>query len=209
VFQFVKQYGDAAAIRTRTLNKLVAGTPRIAIGGVEQLSGFTVDVNTGEVTFSSPPASGVITGGCEFHVPVRFSNDTDEWLSVSFDDFGTGSASVELVEIKATVPIAEALRLGGYADRCLDSDEALASGSARLQTIDPDGSAIQLKLPPLGDLLPGGPHYYIINIGDSGTIEIVDENGDSFAPPLVLDPREGVAALVGVDSAGAKLWYLI
>jgi uncharacterized protein (TIGR02217 family) len=61
----------------RPITKPVAGTVRIAVGGVEIASpaDFTVDALTGIVTLTVPPGAGVpVTAGFEFHVPVRFEN---------------------------------------------------------------------------------------------------------------------------------------
>ena len=53
--------------------------------GVEQLSGWSVDVTTGVITFSTAPAVGVaITADFELDVPVRF--DTDH-MAVTIESF--------------------------------------------------------------------------------------------------------------------------
>jgi uncharacterized protein (TIGR02217 family) len=77
----------------------VAGSVRVALGGVEQASGWSVDTNTGVVTFAAPPGAGVaVTAGFEFDVPVRFDSDT---LDVTLDIERTGSiTSIPLVELR-------------------------------------------------------------------------------------------------------------
>jgi uncharacterized protein (TIGR02217 family) len=63
----------------------VAGTVRIYLDGVEQLSGWSVDVTTGIVTFSTAPVAGVdVTADFEFDAPVRF--DTDH-MAVTIENF--------------------------------------------------------------------------------------------------------------------------
>jgi uncharacterized protein (TIGR02217 family) len=75
-FQLIKTYTKGAFSTVRKIFKLVAATPRVALDGVEQMSGWSVDVNTGILTFSSPPAGGaVISAGYEFDTPVRFDTD--------------------------------------------------------------------------------------------------------------------------------------
>jgi uncharacterized protein (TIGR02217 family) len=75
-FQLVKRYVSGAQSWTRTIAKPVKGTVRIALGEVEQLSGWSVDTATGVVTFGAAQGSGVaITAGFEFDVPVRFDTD--------------------------------------------------------------------------------------------------------------------------------------
>lgn len=80
VYQLRKQYGlDAAAggigYPSRTIYKPVAGTTIVAKNGTLIGSGVTVDTTTGRVTISPAPSypADVITGGCEFDVPVVFA----------------------------------------------------------------------------------------------------------------------------------------
>ena len=98
-FQLAKTYTSGAQSWTRAIVKPVGGTVRVALGGVEQLSGWTVDTTTGIVSFTSAPGSGVaVTAGFEFDVPVRFDSDT---LDVTLDVERLGSiTSIPLVEIR-------------------------------------------------------------------------------------------------------------
>jgi uncharacterized protein (TIGR02217 family) len=96
-FQLAKTYLSGPSSWTRTIAKPVAGTVRIAVAGVEQLTGFTVDTTTGRVTFTSAP-SGAVTAGFEFDVPVRFDTDA---LSINLADFTAGELpNVPLVEVR-------------------------------------------------------------------------------------------------------------
>ena len=46
------------------------------LDGIEQLSGWSVNVTTGLITFTTAPAAGVeVTADFEFDVPVRFDTD--------------------------------------------------------------------------------------------------------------------------------------
>ncbi len=75
-FQLVKHYPSGSVIEVRTITKPVAGTVKVYLDGVEQLSGWSVDTTTGLVTFSTAPALGVeVTADFEFDVPVRFDTD--------------------------------------------------------------------------------------------------------------------------------------
>ncbi|RMH50472.1 MAG: TIGR02217 family protein [Alphaproteobacteria bacterium] len=98
-FQLVKAYASGAHVWTRAITKPVAGSVLVAIDGVEQASGWTVDTTTGVVTFDAAPASGAtITAGFEFDVPVRFDTDT---LDVTLDIERLGSiTSIPLLEIR-------------------------------------------------------------------------------------------------------------
>jgi len=95
----VKRYASGAHSWTRVVAKPVTGTARIALAGVEQPSGWSVDAATGVVTFSGAPGAGVaITAGFEFDVPVRFDTDV---LDVTLDLERLGSiTSIPLLEIR-------------------------------------------------------------------------------------------------------------
>ncbi len=77
----------------------MAGSVRIALAGVEQPSGWSVDTTTGIVSFGAALGSGVaITAGFEFDVPVRFDTDA---LDVTLDLERLGSiTSIPLLEIR-------------------------------------------------------------------------------------------------------------
>ncbi|MES2335798.1 MAG: DUF2460 domain-containing protein [Pseudomonadota bacterium] len=98
-FQLSKRYTSGAQTWVRTITKPVAGTVRVALGMAEQLSGWTVDMTTGVITFTTAPAGGVIVrAGFEFDVPVRFDSDT---LDVTLDFERLGSiTSIPLLEIR-------------------------------------------------------------------------------------------------------------
>ena len=95
----MKRYASGAQSWTRAIAKPVAGTVRIAFGGLEQPSGWSVDTTTGLVAFSVEPGAGVaITAGFEFDVPVRFDTDA---LDVTLDLERLGSiTSIPLLELR-------------------------------------------------------------------------------------------------------------
>jgi uncharacterized protein (TIGR02217 family) len=78
-FQLAKVYGAAHAPWTRTITKPVSGTVLVALDGIQQGAGWSVDETTGVVTFDVAPGSGVaVSAGFEFDVPVRFDVDRIE-----------------------------------------------------------------------------------------------------------------------------------
>jgi uncharacterized protein (TIGR02217 family) len=97
-FQLTKTYGAAYAPWTRVIRKPVNGTVRVAVAGTELMSGWSVDVTTGIVTFSSAPALGAaITAGFEFDVPARF--DTDQ-ITINISYFQAGQIqSIPIMEL--------------------------------------------------------------------------------------------------------------
>jgi uncharacterized protein (TIGR02217 family) len=98
-FQLQKTYISGPVSTVRPITHVVASTVKVALGGAAQAGGWSINLTTGLLTFSAPPAAGVaITAGFEFDVPVRF--DTD-YLPLSLDTYGVGSArDVPLVEVR-------------------------------------------------------------------------------------------------------------
>ena len=98
-FQLAKRYTSGAQTWVRTIAKAVAGTVRVALGMVEQMSGWTVDTTTGVITFTTAPANGVIVrAGFEFDVPVRFDSDSLD-VTLDFERLGSITA-IPLLEIR-------------------------------------------------------------------------------------------------------------
>ena len=98
-FQLAKRYTSGAQTWARTIAKPVAGTVRVALGMVEQVSGWTVDATTGVITLTTAPANGVIVrAGFEFDVPVRFDSDTLD-VTLDFERLGSITA-IPLLEIR-------------------------------------------------------------------------------------------------------------
>ena len=98
-FQLAKRYASGGQTWVRTIAKPVAGTVRVALGMVEQMSGWTLDTTTGVITFTTAPAGGVIVrAGFEFDVPVRFDSDTLD-VTLDFERLGSITA-IPLLEIR-------------------------------------------------------------------------------------------------------------
>lgn len=84
-FQLIKTYNSGSESESRSIHKPVENSVDIYVDGVLQSSGMSVNITSGVVTFTTPPALGLsITADFEFDVPVRF--DTDR-LSTSLDDY--------------------------------------------------------------------------------------------------------------------------
>lgn len=98
-FDLVKAYGDGAGVARRRITRPVAGTVRVALDGVEQLSGWALDAAQGQIVFETPPGPGVaVTAGFVFDVPVRFADDA---LSVSLATWRAGELpSIPLIEVR-------------------------------------------------------------------------------------------------------------
>ena len=78
VFQIVKIYTTGAVTHTRTIKKIVSGTLSVFLDAVPQNDpgDYSVDLNTGLITFVSAPGAGVVvTATYEFDAPVAFADD--------------------------------------------------------------------------------------------------------------------------------------
>ena len=95
----MKRYESGAQAWMRRIVKPVAGTVRVARGGVEARVRLVGRCHHRHRHLRAAPGAGVlVTAGFEFDVPVRF--DTDR-LDVTWDLDRLGSiASIPLVEVR-------------------------------------------------------------------------------------------------------------
>tara|TARA_R110002124_G_scaffold9586_9_gene49244 strand:+ start:2787 stop:3407 length:621 start_codon:yes stop_codon:yes gene_type:complete len=97
-FALTKRYGADFDPYLRPITRPVAGSVRVALDGVEQPGGWTVDLTTGLISLAAAPAPGVVvTAGFMFDVPVRFDTDRLDVELTSFD--GAEAPNIPLVEI--------------------------------------------------------------------------------------------------------------
>jgi uncharacterized protein (TIGR02217 family) len=101
VFRLQKTYASGAESYVRPILKPVAGSVVVAVAEdpkIESLE-FSVNAQTGEITFVVPPDLGTrITAGFEFDVPVRFDVDR---IQTSVASFQAGDVpTVPVVEIR-------------------------------------------------------------------------------------------------------------
>ncbi|UDF03225.1 DUF2460 domain-containing protein [Asticcacaulis sp. AND118] len=94
-FQLLKTYGTVV----RPIRKPVEGSVSVALNGVEQSAGFSVDHTTGMVTFDAAPAEGaIVSAGFRFDVPVRFDADR---IDLTLEGFDAGRVvAIPLIEIR-------------------------------------------------------------------------------------------------------------
>lgn len=101
-FQLVKTYRSGAQGTVRVIARPVAGTVRVAVGGIERKEtvDWVLDPATGMVTFHDAPAEAAeVTAGYEFDVPVRFDTDL---IQVSVASFQAGDVPrVPVIEVRA------------------------------------------------------------------------------------------------------------
>ena len=101
IFQVFKRYTFGAQTYDRNITKLVTGKTEFLLDGALKVvtTDYTVDLNTGLVTWNSAPGVGVdVHVACEFDIPVRF--DTDH-LGLTLEPGSIGLVSqIPVVELK-------------------------------------------------------------------------------------------------------------
>ncbi|MBA2932988.1 DUF2460 domain-containing protein [Sphingomonas sp. CGMCC 1.13654] len=97
-FPLVKRYGEGNDAQVRRITRPVAGSLRVAVGGAEAVTGWSL-LDGGIVSFVTAPAPGAeISAGYLFDVPVRFAEDS---LEVGRSTFLAGEApTVPLIEVR-------------------------------------------------------------------------------------------------------------
>lgn len=115
VYQLQNTYDGALAVPKPVLKPITSGvqkfdgtycrdTVSVAIAGVVQHSGWTLDETTGLLTFDSSPGSEAVTWSGQYHYPARFDMD-DCQASIEESDSADGFAlitwpDVALVEFR-------------------------------------------------------------------------------------------------------------
>jgi len=109
--QLFKQYSVAESSVKRSLSKIVIGTVLVFINNVAVTQGWSLNYNTGVITFDAIPTGTIRVSG-EFDVPVRFESDK---INLRFQacEPGTGRKlfnweGLTLTEVKLlpTIPLA-------------------------------------------------------------------------------------------------------
>lgn len=187
-FQLVKGYDESGLGELdRVITLPVAGTITVAVAGVGQTLGvdYTVTNPGGVITFaggSIPTFGQVVTAGCEFDVPARFSMSVDEWQQLRSDAYNVWSLTdIECVEVLNEVEYPELWFAGGATNwRNTSIDITLAFSQGELHLFDP-GAAINVFLPAPPTLFPGGPRIFVLNnAAGASTITVRDDAGTSI-----------------------------
>lgn len=97
-FQIIKKYERGAFFHNRNIVLPVVSSVRVAVDGIELLSGFSVDRLTGILTIDSPPSSGQpVTCGYYYDANVRFESD-DSFDSIAQNYGVAGYSDLTLIE---------------------------------------------------------------------------------------------------------------
>ena len=200
-FQLLKKYTSTAGDQSRVITKPVGSTVVASLDGVSTTA-FSVNESTGIVTFGSAPGVGVvIRAGFEFYVHARFGEDIDEELSLSYDDFSSGSiGSIPIIEVVEENTDTESFDYGGSGTVTSAVDFELQTANGRFQVLTTTAASVVCTLPPAGDLELGGPHFYLLN---NGAQSIVMKDGTA----TVLTLAAGATCVLLIYSVSSVQGY--
>jgi uncharacterized protein (TIGR02217 family) len=205
-FQLLKRYEPGPYERVRNITKPVSGTVRVALAGVEQVSGWVVDLTTGIVTFSTAPGAGVeVRAGFQFDVPVRFDESADDAMQASIDDFNSGAMqSLMLIEVLDEHAVEDAFFYGGANEQAISSTYLLSILNGRVQVFEAEVDNVRVRLPEAEGLPLGGPLFWIVNAGSSNTILL----SEGEVTLVSIEPGEVVTVLLTEDAGGTRHWVV-
>jgi uncharacterized protein (TIGR02217 family) len=212
--------GDTTVV-TRNIFKPVLNTVRVGkqedgeTSVTEMVSGWSVSIQTGVITFDDYPDDGTtIYAGCEFDVPVRFTKGMDDLLSISLDTFEYGTTSaIDLVEILDHGEHYDEYFYGGADTISFDADISIAVTQGRVIALDPTDSGLSVTLPDPWAMPSGGPCFYLANI--SGTsVQLTDardpgdHTGASSQLDYALSGNTTITMWVVEYLGGSKEWFV-
>ena len=212
-FQLVKRYQSGAQTEVRKITKTKVDSVTIAVNGTLASSGWTVDNETGIVTFSVAPTSGhVVTAGFNFYVPVRFGAEADGSLFVSLENFSTGSIeALPLIEVLDEDQYEDDFLYGGAEEHGnVSADFSISQPNGRTQSFDPQSGSLIIYLPAKSTVKPGGPIFYLHNLSLSNTIAIKEAVSDGGATVIAAMAADSAATVdLSVDNPETtRTWYV-
>lgn len=179
-FQLVKRFVSGAQTSMVNIEKPIAGTVKVAIDGVVQSSGFSVNTSTGVVTFTTAPTNGeVVSAGCLYNYEARFANDL---VTASVSSFRIGDivGGLEVVSVFGSSIIDDDIYRGGGSTISLTADTELTPQHGRVVRVTPDASGRALILPDPTRWALGGPYWKLRNTSGSYTF-MIDHAGSTLA----------------------------
>lgn len=205
-FQLIKTYTSGAYSAVRVITKPVSATTVVALGAVNQTTGWSVDTTTGVVTFTTAPTLGTqVKAGFEFDVPVRFEKEIDELLDVSVDDYGSMSVPpIGLIELVNEAAQPDVYFYGGaYSFGDVTANVSITVNTGRAIGINPTTAGVKLYLPDAKNLQTGGPFFFIKN----GGTEALSIRNTADTQILSLPSTTSCEVWLGLDSGGSKVWW--
>lgn len=207
-FQLFKEYEQGTVTKTRNLQKIISSSVTVEVDGVPQTetTHYTVNYNTGIITFNTAPAGGLlVTAGCQFHVPVRFSEETDDLLELVREGHDMGSLqNVALVEIRDGLELPGVEYQGGAQNISTSIDMLLTPQDGKALKILVGAAAVTIRLLSAA-LLPSGGTFHIIEADATGVHNwnLEDQGGAGI---VTMTPGDVKELYIGIDGAGANIW---
>jgi len=212
VFQMVKRYTSGSQTEVRNLTKIVNNTMLLGVNGTLTVSGWTVDNDTGLITFTTAPTNGhPITAGCQFDTPVRFGAELDESIMLSLENFSSGSIeAIPLIEIMNEDQFEDDYFYGGAKEHGnISADISISQPNGRVHSCDPQSGALSMSLPTKTTVKPGGPIFYLHNLSLTNAIAVKESAADGAATVLNLPADTGVTVDLSINPAGTvRTWYV-
>jgi uncharacterized protein (TIGR02217 family) len=118
-FQLVKHYPSGSVIEARTIAKPVAGTVKVYLDDVEQVSGWSVDTTT-----------GLVTDHRIFTLSEELSGFADGWFDEGAVTFETGANAGRTIEVKSWTQAIRRLELWAPTGLPLAVGDQLRTGPA-------------------------------------------------------------------------------
>lgn len=145
----------------------------VSLDGVST-SSFSHSLGVLTIPSLAGDASTVVRAGWREYVQARFGGD--EWLAVSFDDFSSGSASIEIIEV-VDEPLVPGFYIpGGIKDITPSANISIEAWVARLWRIA-STQAINVTLPDMTSLAEG--EYFVISNVGSYDLTVKDYGGST------------------------------
>ena len=207
-FQLVKNYTFGSTTYQRVITHPVSGSVVIAVGGSPVTTGWTVDTETGVVTFSVAPSSGYVTAGYLFDVPARFA-PSDEQLQLRIDAYDAHTLlDMPIIEVIDEGDVPETYDPGGGVYRNVTDNFTLTLSTARLWVLNPDAAGHVGILPEPINYGSGGPYFLLFNDSTTDTVAIQDSAGGSIGTvPVKAAGVRGQLFIGLVDNGtGTKTW---
>lgn len=207
-FQLQKLYdpsGDDPYSRAITLPK--SGTVVCAVGG-SGTTAFTVNAS-GIVNFTTAPsAAAVITAGCEFYVPVRFSSDFDQWAQLQADAFNTWSLpNLDCIEVLNEVEMPERWKSGGGTNwGSVGTNISITLADGMLQHLTPTAN-ISIILPSTARI-PSGGRVFVVSIPVTSTHTVQMRYVDGTALGAAFGNGGAVKQIGLTRTASGATWVL-
>lgn len=164
-FQLRKEYANTQVVY-KNIYKPLAGLVKIGVNGSEVASSgnWSFDSTTGLVTFNVAPTAGhIVTGGCQFDMPLRFDRQLDPGFMFKISGYDNREVDpIILVEYNNETFLNEDVDYGSSAEITMTADISISAGRGRVLRLAPTANR-NVHLPRPADYPLGGAHWYIWN----------------------------------------------